>query len=141
MKVTPGMIAAVVLAALVAVVAASGCAANQRESTLKTALITVDSARDGFLAYDRAHELSLVAHCDPTVDTKEQCVAKVTESNAALAAYQAKRAKLDPMFGAAYRGIAAAELLHDDPSLNGMQAAIAQLIEALKPFLTSTGGK
>lgn len=143
---TPSIIATVALAALIAIAAAGlpslgGCAANQRETTIKAAMVSVDSARDGFLAYDRAHELSLVAHCDPAVDTKEQCAAKVDASNKALAAYQAKRAKIDPLFGAAYRAVAAAELLADDPSLTGMQAAIAQLIDALKPFLTSTGGK
>ena len=119
------------LAVLLIGVAGAGsltsCAGSQRADTIKAALVTVDGARDGFLAYDRAHEQQLVAEAVSADDAR-----------AKLAAYQAKRARVDPMFGAAYRGIAAAELLNDDPSLAGMQAAIANLIGALKPFL---GGK
>lgn len=128
----------------VALVAAMGCAGSQRETTIRAALVSVDSARDGFLAYDRAHEMSLVAHCNPAVETREQCQAKVDASNKALAEYQAKRAKVDPVFAAAYRAVAAAWLLNDQPSLDGMQAAIAQLFAAVKPFISSapaTGGK
>ena len=105
----------------------AGCAASQRGDTIKAALVTVDGARDGFLAYDRAHEQQLVAESTSPED-----------AHAKLAAYQAKRAQVDPLFGAAYRGIAAAQILNDDTSLTGMQAAIAQLFAALKPLL---GGK
>jgi hypothetical protein len=134
------MLAAVALPPLVlAIVAAlAGCGASQRETTIRAALVTVDSARDGFLAYDRAHEMSMTAHCDPAVETKEQCATKVAASNAALAAYQVKRAKVDPLFSAAYRWLAAAKILDDDQSLVGMQSAIAQLLASLQPFL---GGK
>lgn len=111
----------------IAMVFGASCAASQRGDTIKAALVTVDGARDGFLAYDRAHEQQLVAESTSPED-----------AHAKLAAYQAKRARVDPLFGAAYRGIAAAELLNDDTSLTGMQAAIAQLFEALKPLL---GGK
>lgn len=130
----------ILLSCFIALVAAlaPGCASSTRETTIKTALVTVDSARDGFLAYDRGHQMGLTAHCDPAVDSKEQCVAKVAASNAALNAYHVTRAKVDPLFGVAYRGIAAAELLNDDLSLTSMQAAIVQLLDGLKPFL---GGK
>ncbi len=132
-----GLLVAMAMIGL-ATVAASGCAASQRSDTIRAALVTVDSARDGFLAYDRAHEMSLTAHCDPAMETKEQCAAKVTASNAALAAYQAKRAKVDPVFTGAYHAIAAAELLNTDQSLVSMQTALAQAIEVVKAFM---GGK
>jgi hypothetical protein len=104
-----------------------GCGATQRTDTIKAAFVTVDGARDGFLAYDHAHEQQLVAQSVSPDD-----------AHAKLSAYQAKRAVVDPLFGAAYRGIAAAQILDDDTSLTGMQAAIAQLFAALKPLL---GGK
>ncbi len=107
-------------------VVAGGCAGSQREDTIRAALISVDSARDGFLAYDRAHEQQLVAEA-----------VSADDAQAKLKAYQAKRAKVDPLFTGAYHGIAAAELLNTDQSLTSMQAAIAQLIDALKPFLGS----
>lgn len=132
------------LACVVALVAALGCGGSQRETTIRGALVSIDSARDGFLAYDRAHEMSLVAHCNPVVDSKEQCQSKVDASNKALADYQAKRAKIDPLIAFAYRSVAAAWLLNDQPSLDGMKAAVAQMFAAVKPFLTSTapaGGK
>lgn len=121
-----GLLAAIAGVGLT-VVSVSGCAASQRETTIKTALVTVDSARDGFLAYDRAHEQQLVAEA-----------VNADDARARLAVYQAKRAKVDPLFAIAYRSMAAAQLLNDDPSITSMQAAIVSLLDALKPFL---GGK
>jgi len=123
----------------IALAATMGCGASQRETTIRSALIAADSARDGFLAYDRAHELGLTAHCDPAVETKDQCAAKVAASGAALASYQAQRAKLDPLFALVYRAIAAAWIADDDQSLASMQAALGQLIAGVKPFIA--GGK
>src|SRR6185369_12120502 len=127
------MLAAAGLALLAAM--GMGCGASQRETTIRSALIAADSARDGFLAYDRAHELGLTAHCDPAAETKDQCAAKVAASGAALAAYQAKRAKLDPLFALVYRAIAAAWIANNDQSLVSMQAALDQLIAGVKPFI------
>lgn len=122
----------------IAVVAGAGCGASQRETTIKTTFLSVDAARDGFLAYDRSHELSLVAHCDPAVDSKEQCTAKVAASQKALADYQAKRAKVDLAFATAYRSMTAAQIINTDQSVASMAAAAAQLYDLVKPFI---GGK
>ena len=116
----------VILACLVALAATYGCAASSRETALKASLVTVDAARDGFLAYDRQHELALVAESVSAPDAQ-----------AKLAAYQAKRAKIDPLFVAAYHALAAAELLNTDQSLASLQGAVANLIDAVKAF---TGG-
>lgn len=111
----------------VALALCSGCAGSQRTDTIKAALITADSARDGFLAYDRAHEMELV-----------QQAVSADDARAKLIAYQTKRAKVDPMFALAYRAIAAAELLNDDTSVTSMQSAIVSLLDALKPFLSGS---
>jgi len=126
-------------AAGIALVATIGCGASQRETMIRSALIAADTARDGFLAYDRAHELGLTAHCDPAAETKDQCAAKVAASGAALASYQAQRSKLDPLFALVYRAIAAAWIANNDQSLVSMQAALDQLIAGVKPFIA--GGK
>lgn len=118
--------------------ATSGCAASTREATIKATFLSVDSARDGFLAYDRAHEMALTAHCDPAAETREACAAKVAASTAKLAEYQAQRAKVDPLFVAAYRAVTAAQILNTDQSIAGMTAAAGQLFAAVKSFL---GGK
>lgn len=115
------------LACVVAIAATYGCAASARETAIKSSLVSVDAARDGFLAYDRIHELDLVAKSTSADDAKAQ-----------LAAYQAKRARLDALFVAAYHGMAAAELLSTDQSLASMQAAVAQVIEGVKAL--TTGG-
>ena len=126
-----------IAAAGIALIAAVGCGASQRETTIRAALVTVDSARDGFLAYDRSHEMSLVAHCDPITETRDACAAKVAASGAALAAYQGKRAKVDPVFTGAYHAIASAWLLNTDQSVASMQAALAEAITAVKSFMGS----
>jgi hypothetical protein len=110
---------------IIALAILSGCASSQRTDTLKAALVTVDAARDGFLAYDGPHLLEL-ARSGPD---------KVTAS-AAVTAYQLKRAAtVDKAFAAAYRSIAIAQTLNDQPSLEGVQSAITQVYaayEALK---------
>lgn len=125
-------------ALLIAFAVLAGCSASARESTIKGTFVTVNAARDGFLAYDRAHEMSLVAHCDPAVESRDACVAKVAASTAALAEYQAKRAKVDGLFVGAYHSIAAAELLNTEQTVASMIAAAAQVYAAVKPFI---GGK
>lgn len=128
----------IILACLVALAASYGCGASARQSAIKAAYVATNSARDGFLAANHEHEASLTAHCDPAKETREQCESKVAASNAVLAAYQVKRAKVEPLFTVAYKTMAAAQILDDDPSIAGMQAAVAQLFSALGTLM---GGK
>ena len=134
----PILFAVSFLALLALAVAGSGCASSQRETTIKTTFLSLDATRDGFLAYDRAHEMSLVAHCDPAVETRDACAAKVAASTAKLAEYQASRAKIDQLFTAAFRSLTAAQILNTDQSVASAIAAASQLFAAVKPFL---GGK
>lgn len=97
------------------------CAGSQRETAIKTSLVAADAARDAFLAYDGPHELELARSGPPTPEGK-------AEAAAALAAYQAKRSTtVDRAMIAAYRAIAVFVVLNDQPSLDGIQAAIAQV--------------
>lgn len=116
---------------LVLVMALVGCASSQRTDTLKAALVTVDAARDGFLAYDGPHELALA-----------RSGANKAEALAALTAYQVKRAAtVDKAFAAAYRAIAIAQTLNDQPSLDGVQSAIKQVYDAYEALKSATPEK
>lgn len=104
---------------LVSLSTSSGCAASQRESTIKAAMVTVDTARDGFIAYDAAEQSAIVSKATSLEDGK-----------AKLAAYRAERAKVADLFTVAYRAIAAATL-NDDPSVAGLKAALDHVLAAV----------
>ncbi len=109
-------------AAGVALFAAMGCGASQRETTIRTSVAAADGIRDTFLAYDGPHELELVAKAV----SKEDAQAK-------LSAYQAKRsATIDKAMIVVYRAIAVAATLNDQPSLDGIKSALDQLNAAYK---------
>lgn len=105
-------------------VAAGGCAGSQREDTIRASVAAADTIRDSFLAYDGPHELELARSGPPTPEGKAAAAA-------ALAAYQAKRsATVDKAMIVVYRAIAVAATLNDQPSLDGIKAAIDQLTAA-----------
>lgn len=108
------------------------CGASQRETVIKTSLVAADAARDAFLAYDGPHELELARSGPPTPEGKAQ-------ATAALVAYQAKRsATVDRAMIAAYRAIVILNVLNDQPSLDGVQAAIAQVKAAYQSLKGAT---
>ena len=102
------------------------CGASQRETTIKTALVTVDTARDSFVAFD-ASEQSMIVNKATSLD----------DGKAQLATYRDRRVKIVEAFTVAYRAIAAAATINDDPSIAGLSAALAQLLAAVT---TITGG-
>lgn len=115
------------ISALVAIIIAlTSCAASQRESTIKAALITVDAARDGFIAYDSSRQAAIVA-----------AATSLEQGKAALVAYRADRAKFETAFSVAYRAIGVAATLNDEQSLASMQTAITQVLAAIAEV---TGG-
>jgi len=109
---------------LVALACLSGCGASQRDRTIHATYTAVSAARDGFVAYDRIEQASIV-----TKATSEE------SGKAQLAAYRASRAKVVEAFEGAFHALAAAALLNDDQSVSAMLLAAAQLAEIVKPFL------
>lgn len=99
---------------------ATGCATG-REKAIRTTLITTDAAKAAFVAFDRQHQLDLVAQAPDRA-----------AGEAALVAWRAKQAEAEKAFEVTYRGIAAAATLNDDPSFNGMVQAAALLAAELK---------
>lgn len=113
--------------ALLVLVFLTGCGAHQRESTIKAALVTVDASRETFLAYDATEQADIVAHA-----TSPEA------GRAELTKYRDKRGTVEKTLEGAYRAIALAATLNDDHSMNGLTAAVLQVVEAVGSL---TGGK
>lgn len=119
-----GMNVAMVLACCVALAAVFGCGASARETTIRASVAAADTIRDSFLAYDGPHELELARSGPPTPEGKAAAAA-------ALAAYQVKRAAtVNKALIVIYRAIAVAATLSDQPSLDGIKAALDQFAAA-----------
>lgn len=111
----------------VAVVASTGCSASQRERTIKTTLAAVNETRVAFVVFDRAAQAAIVA----TATSYEQ-------GATALAAYRAKREIVVDAFSFAYRSIATAATINDEPTLANMISAAAGIAEAFRDFKERT---
>lgn len=108
----------------------AGCGASTRTKTLQATLVTANTARDTFLAWDSAHQQAIVASATSLDDGK-----------AKLAEYRGKRAKVVEAFEVAYHAIAVATILKDDPtSLANATKALGDLT-AILGELTAAGGK
>lgn len=140
MKMKSIVVSVLVLMAIVVdgSVVIGACAASTRQDTIRAALVTTDASRNAFIAYDAAHQLDIVAHST----SHEDDLAK-------LGAYRAKRARFETALTVAYRSIAAAATINDQPSLDGVKLAMAQLVLAFnelrgvppQPAATSGGAK
>lgn len=112
---------------LVAIAIAPACAASQRADTLQTAQIVVTTAGADLLVYDKQHQEALARSGTPD------------EAAESLKAYRAKRAKVDLALSAAADAIMVAATLNDQPSLEGLAKAIAEVardyldLKGLKP--------
>lgn len=109
-----------VSAFLVMLVLSPACSGHQRTKTLSAALSAVNAARDGFLAWDKQHQLELV-----------KAGASRDEIDKALADYHGKREPVVAAFEVVYRAIAVAATQSDGPSLSAALEKAKQLHEAL----------
>lgn len=100
------------------------CTKNERIETLHASLIAVNSARDGFVAWDLPHQQAIV-----------EAATSHEQGAAALAAYQAKRKPVVDGFEVAYRAIALAATQTDDLSLQAALATAGDLIAAVKRLI------
>jgi hypothetical protein len=96
-----------------------GCGASQRESTLRTSFVSVNAVRDGFAAWDQAHQAGIV-----------QSATSLADGQAKLAAYRAARERVDAAFQVAYRAVAFAAVTEDAP-LSQVLTALAELQAAV----------
>lgn len=94
----------------------NGCSHDARATTIKTALISADALEAGFLAWDRQHELDLVASATSPGDATTK-----------LDAYHAKRSKVDLVFALYFKAVAVASQLNDDHSVASIALAAIEV--------------
>lgn len=111
-------------------IALTGCGSSTRVKTLNATLIAVDSARDGFVQYDRQHQSELV-EAAPTRD-----LAAIE-----LAKYRLSRQPIVEAFAQTYKLIATAALLEQEQSLAAAIDAARQLADLLAAFGCTLCGK
>lgn len=102
----------------------SACNKSQRTDTLHAALVSVNAARDGFIAWDREHQQTIVDQAS----TKE-------DAFKALESYRTARQPVMDSFEVAYRALALAATQTDDPSLQAALALSGDLIDAVKKLM------
>jgi len=106
------------LVAAAALMLAPACAAPQRVETLQTAQIVITTAANGLIVYDKPHEVELA-----NTGTPDQAAA-------ALTAYRAKRKRFDAALAVAANALIIAGTLNDQPSVDGLKKAIAEMATA-----------
>jgi hypothetical protein len=107
--------------------AAGACSQNQRVDTIHTTLIGVNSARDGFTAWDRQHQQALVTAA-ATREAAEQ----------SIASYRDTRSHVVDGFEVTYRALAVAATQTDELSLTAALSTANDLIEKVRSMI---GGK
>jgi len=115
------MMAFAILAAGYVPTVVLGCGGNQRQQALRTNLVAINAARDGFVAWDAAHQSQIVA-----VATSAE------EGRVKLDAYRTARAKLVDTFEIVYRAISVAAVQEDGPSLAAALRASKQLLDSIE---------
>jgi hypothetical protein len=116
--------------ALAAVVLISACGASQREVAIRTTYTAIVATDAGFRAWDAEH-VKAIAH-DPKSTTADEAIA-------ALQAYQGERKKILDAFDVAYRLLAAAAIVEDDPK--SLASALKAWDDLAAAIHTATGGK
>jgi DNA/RNA-binding domain of Phe-tRNA-synthetase-like protein len=105
----------------------SACDRSQRVDTIHSTLIAVNAARDGFTAWDRQHQQTLVAAA-VTRETAEQSVSS----------YRDGRRHVVDGFEVTYRALAVAATQTDDVSLSAALTTATELIDKISDMI---GGK
>jgi hypothetical protein len=116
--------ASVMFGVFVIMLAAIACGPNRRTQTLQATIHAVNAARDGFVAWDLAHQSELVKKAG----TREEAVV-------AIDAYRTSREVIVQGFTAAYRGIAVAATQGDEASLRAALATADDLRKALTAIM------
>ncbi len=106
------------------------CGASGREKSLRGTLLAVNSARDGFVAWDAERQQAIVASAT-----------NIESGTTGLAEYRRKREPTIEAFTAAYRAVAIAAVMNDDPSLASVLDAARRLLVMLDGLGCTPCGK
>ena len=105
----------------------TACGANKRQDTLRSTLVGLRAARDGFTAWDLSHQKSIVE----AATSREEAESKV-------AAYRERRTSILSSFEAAYLALALAATQSDDPSLKSALVMSAELLDVLRALMVGS---
>ena len=108
-----------------AVVVAACAGQAKHEKTLKTTLVSLNAARDGFVTWDRLHQEQIIKDAP-----------SLAEGKSALATYREARQPVSLVFEVAYRGLAVAAL---DPSDLNVMRVLEQVKEVVETIRVLTG--
>lgn len=97
----------------------AGCASSTRESTIKTAFVTVQATDSAWHVYDSQHQDAIIASATSLADGK-----------AKLAEYRRTQARVTGALTAALEAIKAAVTLNDDQSMAALKAALDDAVAA-----------
>lgn len=106
-------------------VLACSCGASARQTAIRASLASVDAASDSFAAWSLQHQSDIVAAAIKAGSDGDTVKAEV-------ASFRDKRLAVDAAFGVAYKLIAHAVVLDDDPSLSNALAAVVDLKAAIE---------
>lgn len=111
------------LIALALVLAVAGCGPSARDRALSTTLLAVNSARDGFIVWDRQHQNTII-----------DAATSAEDGEATLGAYRERRTGVMQAFEIAYRALAVGAINKKTPlpEIVERAAALATAIAALK---------
>lgn len=112
---------AAVIALLSTCTALTGCSGSQRQKTIKATLISTNAARDGFIEWDRIHQLRIVEQAT----TREEAEVK-------LKSYRAARVFVVSLFETVYRSLAIAATDTEETSLQEAMRQVRKLLKAIE---------
>lgn len=101
------------------------CTHNTRTETLQAAQLSVGAARDSLATYDQLEQDDIIAHAVTAEDGKTR-----------LASWRHTRTELVTAIATAYRAIAIAGPLNDQPSLAAAMTAAGEVVDAIKAIVT-----
>jgi hypothetical protein len=101
------------------------CTHNTRTETLQAAQLSVGAARDSLATYDQIEQDDIISHAVTLEDGKTR-----------LASWRRKRTDLVSAIATAYRAIAIAGPLNDQPSLASALTAAGEVVDAIKAIVT-----
>lgn len=114
----------ILLMLLLASTLMGACNRSQRNDTLRTTVISVNAARDGFTAWDRNHQQAIAA----SAATREAAESELTK-------YRSERETTLRYFEVAYRSLALAATQVDEPSLKTALISAADVVDAVKALM------
>lgn len=107
----------------------AACSNAQRHDTIHASLVSVNAARDGFLAWDRRHQQTIIDRAASREDAKRE-----------LGDYRATQTQVTEWFAVVYQALATAATENDEPSLTAAVHAATDIVGKIADLIHLAGG-